>query len=137
MKNNRFTLLKFYTTIVSLVGVIGLTVGYGVAIFNGIQHAVISDEEYMNGRGMRYQFDTCSQPKYAAVAPAEGEQPAAPTAEEIAACEDKTRTSMLAERNYNTKQTVIGGITWGTLALIMFAIHYPMLIKKSREEDND
>lgn len=90
----------------------------------------------MAGQGRMYTLDQCKQPNYS-VAVKPNETPVPPTAEEIAACEEKTRTSLIAERNYDTKQTVIGGITWGTLALILFLIHYPMLIKKSKEEGND
>lgn len=133
---NRFSLLKFYLTMVSLVGVIGLAVGYGVALYNGIQSALISNEEYMAGQGRMYSLDQCKQPQYSAVAKAD-ETPVAPTAEEITACEEKTTANLLAQRSYDTKQTVIGGITWGTLALILFLIHYPMLVKKSKEEATD
>ena len=64
---NKFTLLKLYLTVIALVGVIGMAVGYGVAIYSGINSAVISDEEYMTGRGVRYQLDVCTQPKYSGV----------------------------------------------------------------------
>ena len=130
---NRFTLLKFYTTIVSLVGVIGLAVGYGVAIYSGIQNAVITDEEFLANRNAYYGYDQCSQPKYpTGVA---GETPVKPTEEEIKECNDKITASAVAQRDYNTKQNIIGGLVRGTLALILFVIHYPMLIKKSRDED--
>lgn len=129
---NKFTLLKFYLTVVSLVGVIGMSVGYGVAIYNGIQSSVISDEEYMTGRGVRYSLEACTQPKYPGTP--ESPQGTAPTAEEVQECEDRAKANMIAERNYNTKQTVIGGIVWGTIALILFIIHYPMLLK-AKEED--
>ena len=128
---NRFTLLKFYLTVVSLVGVIGLAVGYGVGIYNGVQAAVISDEEYIAGQG-RYTLDVCKQPNYSTVKP--NEQPVPPTDEQIAKCETETRESLIVQRNYTMKQNVIGGLVWGTLALILFLVHYPMLIKKSREE---
>lgn len=129
---NKFSLLKFYLTIVSLVGVIGMAIGYGVAIYAGIQSAVISDEEYMTGRGVRYQLDNCEQQSYAMVKG--DEEPAMPTEEEVATCQEKARKNIIAERNYSTKQNVIGGIVWGSIALILFAIHYPLLIK-TREED--
>lgn len=128
---NKFTLLKLYLTVVSLVGVIGMAIGYGVAIYAGIQSAVISDQEYMKGSGMRYQLDTCSQPKYTGTQP---ENTVAPTAEEITTCEDKAKEDMIFQRNYDTKQNVIGGLVWGSIALILFIIHYPMLLKM-REED--
>ena len=131
---SRFTLLKVYLTIVSLVAVIGMAIGYWVAIYNGIQSAVISDEEYINGRGMRYQFDVCTQPKYVTSVPSQGEQPITPTAEEIAECEEKARTTMMAERNYNTKESVTGGLVWGSIALILFIIHYPKLFRAKEEE---
>lgn len=110
-----------------------MAVGYGVAIYSGINAAVISDEEYMTGRGVRYQLDVCTQPKYTGVA-ADAQNPVQPTEEEIQECEDKARANMVAERNFNTKQNVIGGIVWGSIALILFVIHYPMLLK-TREED--
>lgn len=132
---NRFTLLKFYLTVVSLVGVIGLAIGYGVAIYSGIQAAVISNEEYIAGRG-RYTLDVCKQPNYSTVVKP-NEQPLPPTEEQIAKCESETTAALVTERNYNTKQDVIGGLVRGSLALILFLIHYPMLIKKSREELND
>lgn len=128
---NRFTLLKFYMTVVSLVAVIGLAIGYGVAIYSGIQSAVISDAEYMTGRGVRYQLDVCTQPKYVG-----GESQATePTEEEIQSCEDEARTNMIAERSYTTKQNVIGGLVWGTIALILFLVHYPMLLKTKNDEE--
>lgn len=133
---NRFSLFKFYLTMVSLVGVIGLAIGYGVALYNGIQSALISNEEYMAGQGRMYSLDQCKQPNYSTVVKP-NETPVPPTAEEIAACEEKTTANLLAQRKYDTKQTVIGGITWGTLALILFLVHYPMFVKKSREEGND
>lgn len=128
---NKFTLLKFYLTVVALVGVIGMAVGYGVAIYNGIQAAVISDDEYMTGRGVRYQIDVCSQPKYTGT---DNTQATEPTDEEVQECENEARNNMVAERKYTVKTTVIGGLVWGTIALILFIIHYPMLLKE-REED--
>ncbi len=129
---NKLSLLKLYLTVISLVGVIGMAIGYGVAIYAGIQSAVISDDEYLTGRGVRYQLDVCEQPKYSMAR--EGEEPAMPTQEEVAACEEKARTNAIAERSYETKQNVIGGLVWGSIALILFAIHYPLLIK-TREDD--
>lgn len=131
---NRFALLKFYLTIVSLVGVIGLAVGYGVGIYSVIQNAVITDEEFLANRNGYYGYEQCEQPKYTGVT---GETPVKPTEEQIKECEDKTVSSALAQRDYNTKQSIIGGLVRGTLALILFLIHYPMLIKKSKEEAND
>lgn len=128
---SKFTLLKFYLTVVSLVGVIGLAVGYGVAIYNGIESIVISNDEYLIGSNRSYVLDQCTQPKYAPVADA---KPETPTDEEVATCKEEAKQDIILQRQYVMKHNIIGGLVWGTLALILFLIHYPMLIKKSKEE---
>jgi len=64
-KEKTFSLTKFYFTLVSFVGIIGMVVAFGIVFYNIILSAVISDDEYLAGRGYR-EIEQCSDPYYKA-----------------------------------------------------------------------
>ncbi|MEI7563687.1 MAG: hypothetical protein WCJ39_08925 [bacterium] len=55
------------------------------------------------------------------------------TAKEIATCKDDAKKQVILQRNYSNKNSMIGGLLRGTLALIAFITHFPFLIRKEKE----
>jgi hypothetical protein len=107
-KEKSFSLTKMYFTLVSFVGIVGMVVAFGIVLYNIIISNVISDEEYLAGRGYR-EVEQCSDPYYKSIPLAEGEAPEARTAEEIEECEIKARERVMSQRKFQKKQAMVGG----------------------------
>ncbi len=130
---NKFGLLKFYLTVVSLVSVIGLVIGYGIGIYALAQKAIITDQEYLANQNRYYGYDTCADAKVVG----DTTTPVKPTEEEAKECQEKRDESAIIQRDFEMKENIIGGVVRGTLALILFLIHYPMLLKKSKQTEEE
>jgi hypothetical protein len=103
MKN----LTKLYFTLVSLVSIIGLAIGYGISGYNYFMSHYITDDEYIAKQ--YYQFDQCDQPNYAKATTAD-QNPVMRTDAEKATCKQDARKQVLLTRSVNTKENVIGGL---------------------------
>jgi hypothetical protein len=84
----------------------------------------ITDDEYISKDA--YVMDYCRQPDYAATPDA---KPTPKPAEDIAECESKKRAEILLRRSVTTKENVIGGLIWGSIAFVLFLTHFPVMIK--------
>ncbi len=132
-----FSLIKLYFAIVSVVGVVGLVVGFGVGLYQLFLNMIISDQEYLIGGNGSREIKQCADPYYRPnQAPLkEGELPKAKTDEEIKACKDKLIPDILATRDYQLKQDLISGFVWWGLFMILFLTHFPYFLKISKEHD--
>jgi hypothetical protein len=119
---NWFSLIKLYFVIVSLVWVIWLTVWYGTALYQYITSYVVTNEEYVAGNYRELQ--NCTQP----IVKPNGEQNQK-TPEELNTCKTEMTSNLLAKRNKENKETIIGWFTRWTLFLILFLIHFTMMLQ--------
>lgn len=129
MKN----ITKIYFTLVSLVSVVGLAIALGVTLYSFASSRIISDDEFIASRAT-YEYQACEQPDYSKVIDSTKDKPLVRTAEQIATCKTDKKAELLTQRHFETKQSLIGGISWACVALILFLFHYPMMIKKSHED---
>lgn len=127
MKN----LTKLYFILVSLVGVIWLAIGYGVAGYSFFMSKYITNDEYMVKN--YYEIDTCNQPDYSKTSWPDA-KPVEKTDVEKQKCKDEATTRVLLRRSIDTKESVIGWLIRWSIALVLFLFHYPVMIKKWQEE---
>ena len=124
---SKFSLLKLYLVLMSLTGVIGLLIGYGIAIQTFIYQKLITNEEYLQGSYQSYEITRCEEPKYV------GTESKARTEKEITECKKTAKENVILQRNYSNKNSMIGGLLRGTLALLAFITHFPFLVRKEKE----
>jgi hypothetical protein len=129
MKN----ITKIYFTLVSLVSIVGLAVALGITLYNLASSRIITDEEFVLSRAV-YQFQTCELPDAAKMTGKPGEVAIQRTPTEIQSCKARIRSEILTQRHFETKKSMIGGVSWAIVSLILFLFHYPMMIKKSHED---
>ncbi len=125
LEKKNFSLLNVYLTLVSFVSLIGLVIGFGVAIQQLVSAKIITDEEYARNN-QTWQLDQCSNSDYKPGARADLPQiEVKKTDAQVAECKEKKIKEIAASRNYNVKDAAVAGVVWGTLFLIVFLAHYP------------
>jgi hypothetical protein len=130
-----FSLFRLYLALASLIGLVGLVVGYGTVGYTLIERAIISDDEYITGsRG--YEVRACEDPISSPdIKNATQMIQKARTPEEIIKCKKETHERLIVERNYSTKTSSIGGGVWGSLFLLVFLGHFPFFFRSYRREE--
>ncbi len=127
--------VRSYFAVVSVLSIAGVIVAWGILFYNLLNRVLITNEEYILGANS-WEITNCEQPDYkpdptSAVAP---QIQVAKTPEKIAECKAQATTRVIAQRNYNLKQMMIGGGVRFIICLVVFLIHYPKL-KASKEEE--
>lgn len=141
MAQHEFSLLKIYLMVVSVIGILGATIGYGIIGSEIIDRLVITDNEYIQFEH-QWELDQCKEPK-ASTAPVATTTPAAGqtttttttntiprTEAEIKQCQDDKHAELLAKRSFDSKKSAISGGVWGTLFLLLFITHFPAFIRR-------
>lgn len=126
-KSHTRSTLKLYFLIMSLVGVIGTLVSFGILIFSVAKQVIITDDEYIVGNRY-YEIEVCSQEKY------EGTTAKKPTQAEITTCEEEKKVMLIQSRKAMFKEDVIGWTIWGILFLALLLIHYPRFMKFTKKD---
>lgn len=121
--------LKVYFLIMSLVGVIGTLVTFGILIFSVGKQVIITDDEYIAG-DRYYEIENCQYNNQYDIK----EQASKPTQEEIVACEERKKITLIQSRKANFKQDVLSWSIWGILFLVLLLIHYPRFIKFTKKD---
>lgn len=124
--SHTFTLLKLYRTLVSLAGIIGITIGFGIFLYTLVNQFVITNDEYLVSMNVSWRFDQCKQSTYNS-----DNKEIKKTEQEIKDCEIKERNSALIQRSIESKEALIWSLIRGTVFLILFLTHYPALVKNS------
>jgi len=117
------SLKKIYFLVATLFGLLGTVMAGGIAIHQIIMINRISNEEYLSNNYYRYQCDTQIK---------EDGTTTARTTEEKETCIAEEKGKALAQRSYNSKENIIGGITRGIIFLIIFAIHARIFFRKEQ-----
>lgn len=127
MTTSHFTPSKLYFIIVALVAIIGLTIGYGTALYQYASLHLITDQEYIAGSYRDVQ--TCKQPTYKN----DGNQIPKSQAE-IDQCIQEMKTNTLARRSKESKENILGWLVRWSLFFVLFVIHFPTVLKYRNEE---
>lgn len=136
-----FSFKKFYFTIISIVGIIGMTVAFGIAGYSILKSIIITDQEYIQWRNSR-EIKECERTWWAiddlrayplqektidGVAPLP--QPNSPSQEDITRCKNEATERLSKQRSFETKETVIWGLVRWIIFLILFTTHYSHMIR--------
>ncbi len=118
-----FSLKKLYFTLISIAWIIWIMFGYGSLIYNLVNSAIITDQEYI-AWSYGYEIKECDN----LYAKPELQAPKTPL--EIQKCKDDATQTILQRRSYDKKTSIVNWIVRGTLFLILFVTHFPFMLKK-------
>lgn len=110
-----------------------MAIAFGIAIYQQTMQLIVTDQEYLAGNSHR-EIEQCAQPTRKTVKGSPNGQEVEKTPKEITACTQETKTRILTQRSYNTKESTIGGITRGIIFLVLFLTHYPRMVKEEAEK---
>lgn len=110
----------------SLVGVIWTLITFGILAFSIGKQVIITNDEYIAG-DRYYEIENC---QYDTIK----DQANKPTQEEIIACEERKKITLIQSRKANFKQDVLGWAIWGILFLIVILIHYPRFMRFTKKD---
>lgn len=135
-----FSLIKIYLLIISIVWLIWAITWYGNFGYQLIIHNIVTPEEYVQWSYDNYQFTQCKDPTVIAnketgvisTNPTTKEK----TPAEIKTCQEEAKSNMLARRNLDYKNSIVGWIVWWTLFLLLFISHFPVFYKKYKQESH-
>lgn len=133
-----FNLFKLYLTLVSLWSLAWFIVAFWIGSYQFAMKTFISDDEYLVGSYNNYEIKNCENTDYyydKAISTTEW-KPVKKSEEEINKCKEKAKTEIITKRNYNHKETIIWWITFSVIFFIVFIIHFPVFLKKNKEEIN-
>ncbi len=127
----RHLFISIYLLVASVVGLIGAVVGYGTLAYSYAISSIITDEEYLTGGSGRWQVENCENDPRPII---DGEEREARTEEEIEECKEEARETVLIQRQFSTKETMLSGGIWGTIFLLLFLVHFPVFIREQRQK---
>lgn len=124
---NARTPKKIFLLIISLVGIIGTLVSFGLLIFSIGKQVIITDDEFIMGERY-YELESCQYNDY------DGKESTKATPAEIAQCKEEKTAVLIQSRNATFKQDVLGGAIRGVLFLGLLLISYPKFMKLSKKD---
>ena len=125
--------LKIYFLLITLVGVIGTLVSFGMLIYSIGKQVIINNEEYIVG-DRYYEIDACNTsmiPKPTAINP---NNVAAPTDAEKEKCKTEKKARLIQSRKVLFKTDVLSGSIWGLLFLALLLTHYPRFMRFNKKD---
>lgn len=105
-----------------------MMIGYGMLIYSLVNSAIITNEEYIAWSNYSYPIQQCSDPY---VKPEWWQSTKTPA--EIQKCKDDATENILKTRSYNKKIDIINWAVRGTLFLILFLTHFPVMMRKDQD----
>lgn len=123
---SKFSFLKLYFLLISLVWIVWLVVAYWIALQTFLSQKIITDQEYIQWSYLNYEITRCEEPKYI------WDIATPRTAEEIESCKQKATENIILQRNFDNKKDIISWILRWTLFLIIFVIHFPIFLRKEK-----
>ncbi len=128
------SLFNVYLALVSFAALIGLVVGFGVAIHSTVTRFITTDDEFLMRSG-RWEIQQCEASEWKPGAkPADAQVEVKKTEEQVKKCREEKSRDVLATRNVDFKETAVAGATWGLLFLVVFAFHFPKFLRAYRAE---
>jgi len=124
--------LKMYFLLMTLVGVIGTLVSFGMLTYTVGKQLVISNDEYIVG-DRYYEIEACTNNMIPKPTVDNSNNMVAPTEAEIIKCKADKKITLTQSRRVMFKTDVLGGAIWGILFLALLLIHYPKFMKLSKK----
>ncbi len=119
--------LKIYFLIMTLVGVIGSVISFGILCFSIGKQIIITNDEYIAGERY-YEIENCKYNDY------DGKESTKATTAEIKQCEEEKKVMLVQSRKVTYKQDVLGGAIRGILFFGIFIIHYPRFMRFTKKD---
>lgn len=126
--------LKIYFLLISLTGLIGTLVSFGILTYTIGKQMIITDDEYIVG-DRYYEMDYCENNLKARPTASNPENMAAPTQAEKETCKAEKKIQLIQSRKATFKTDVLSGAIWGTLFLILLLTHYPRFITLTKKDE--
>jgi len=111
----------------TLVGVIGTLITFGILIFSIGKQVIITDDEYIFG-DRYYELENCKYNDY------DGKESTKATEKEIKTCEEEKKAILTQSRKVMFKQDVLGWAIWGILFLVLMLTHYPRFMRFTKKD---
>lgn len=126
--------LKIYFLLMTLVGVIGTLVSFGMLSYTIGKQILISNDEYIVG-DRYYEIDACTTNMVAKPTVGNANDFVSPTKAEIEKCKAEKKITLTQARKVMFKTDVLSGSIWGILFLALLLIHYPRFMRFSKKEE--
>lgn len=107
--------------------------------YGTIKYKVITASEYLVWSYDNYQITQCDDPNYnpvwiKSVPTSTSSWTIQKSSEQIQKCKDDATKNILAKRDYDYKDSVISSSIWWTIFLLLFIFHFPVFLKKYKED---
>lgn len=125
--------LKIYFLLMTLVGVIGTLITFGILALTVGKQIIITNDEYIAG-DRYYEIDSCNTSMIAKPTATNKDNYAAPTEVEKATCKKDKTERLIKSRKVMFKQDVLGGAIRGILFLALMLVHYPKFMRFTKKD---
>lgn len=126
--------LKIYFLLVTLVGLIGTLVSFGMLTYTIGKQIIITNDEYIVG-DRYYEMDYCNNNMVAKPTETNANNMVAPTEAEKATCKAEKKIQLIQSRKVTFKTEVLSGAIWGALFLILLLTHYPKFMRLTKKAE--
>jgi len=126
--------LKIYFLLITLVGIIGTLVSFGMLIFTIGKQIIITNDEYIVG-DRYYEIDACNNNMIAKPTTNNPNNMVSPTEAEKETCKTEKKVQLIQARKALFKTDVLGGAIWGISFLILLMTHYPRFMRFNKKTD--
>ncbi len=127
---NKPLFLKIYFLIATTVGLFGMIIGLGSAIYQTASQFIITDQEYILSQRSR-DLEQCSQPIPTKV---DGSTVKQPSEAEIEKCKTEKTENISLTRKAQYKYDLLAWLVRGILFTLLFITHYPKFMRANKEE---
>jgi len=111
----------------TLVGVIGTLITFGILAFTIGKQVIITNDEYIAG-DRYYELDQCKYNDY------DGKESTKATEPEIKKCEEEKKVMLVQSRKVMFKQDVLGWAIRGILFFVLMLTHYPRFMRFTKKD---
>lgn len=126
--------LKIYFLLVTLVGLIGTLVSFGILTYTIGKQIIITNDEYIVG-DRYYEMEYCDNNLKAKPTETNANNMVAPTEEEKATCKAEKKIQLIQSRKVTFKTDVLSGAIWGILFFALLLTHYPRFMKLTKKAE--
>lgn len=126
--------LKIYFLLITLVGLIGTLVSFGMLTYTIGKQIIITNDEYIVG-DRYYEMDYCENNLKARPTTSNPNNMVAPTEAEKATCKAEKKIQLIQSRKVTFKTDVLSGAIWGILFLALLLTHYPKFMRLTKKAE--
>lgn len=133
-KNHVRNPIKIYFLLITLVGVIGTLVSFGILTYTVGKQILITNDEYVIG-DRYYEIDACNNNMLAKPTTNNPNNMVAPTEAEKEKCKTEKTIQLIQSRKVMFKTDVLNWAIWGILFLALLLTHYPRFMRLNKKAE--